>query len=105
MSARSVVVEWTDTARVYALAKARGWTEDGPASLLDLVDEGECGETREFPSITKAKAWARRSRDRDLWNEPDIRVYAWPNEHRRSWEREQISHLRYVGDGLGWVEL
>jgi hypothetical protein len=100
-----VVVEWVDTGQMYDLAKARGWTEEGADSLLDLVQEDECERTREFPSVTKAKAWARRNRTMDLWNEPDIRVYEWPNAARRSWEREQTRHLRYIGDGCGWEEI
>lgn len=101
----AVVVEWCDDAQMMAKAKARGWTEDAPESVLDLVDEDECSEAREFPSVTKAKAWASRNKARDFWRQPDIRVYQWPTARRLSWEREIVRHLRYVGDGLGWDDL
>lgn len=102
---KAVVVNWCDDAGMMALAKARGWTEDSSASILDLVDEDECDKTREFLTISKAKDWARRNRELDFWKQPSIRVYGWPDSRRRSWERETVKHLRYVGDGCGWDDI
>ena len=100
-----IFVQWCDDGQMMARAKARGWTEDAPESVHDLVDEDECNETREFPSVAKAKAWASRNKARDFWRQPSIRIYQWPSTRRLSWERETVRHLRYVGDGLGWKEL
>lgn len=104
-ASRAVIVEWIDTATVIAKAKERGWTEESADSLHDVVDVDYYSKTREFPSVTKAKAWASRNKTRDLWNQPSIYVYEWPNANRRSWERERVRHLRYQGGGDGWEEV
>ncbi len=101
----AVVVNWCDDAKMMALAKARGWTEDSANSILDLVDEDEADEAREFTTIAKAKGWARRNKERDFWRQPSVRVYAWPDRRRLSWQRETVKHVRYVGDGCGWDDL
>ena len=105
MNEQLVCVTWCDDAKMMATAKARGWTEDSVESIHDLVDEDECDESREFPSIAKAKDWARRNKALDFWQSPVIRVYAWPNARRFSWERETVKRLRYVGDGCGWEDI
>jgi hypothetical protein len=102
---RAVVVQWCDDATMMAAAKAAGWDEDSAASILDLVDEDIATKAREFPSITKAKEWARRNKALDFWRQPAIKVYEWPNARRRDHERERVQFLRYVGDGLGWEDV
>ena len=98
-------VQWVDDAKMMALARARGWTEDSADSIHDLVDEDEADKAREFPTITKAKDWAGRNKGLDFWGQPVIRVYQWPHSRRRDWERETVKRLRYVGDGCGWEDL
>lgn len=99
---QTIVVHWCNDAKMMALAKERGWTEDSADSILDLVEEDEAETERGFPTITKAKEWARRNKTRDFWCQPSVRVYAWPDGRRMSWQRETVKHVRYVGDGCGW---
>lgn len=100
---RRVYVEWTDEARMISEATPKGWTEG--ASLADFIDMDAFYESREFPSVTKAKAWAVRNRKRDVWSQPEVTVYEWPDSNARSWERERVVSLRYQGDGDGWEEM
>ena len=100
----AVFVHWCDDKKMLATARALGWTEDSDDNILDLVDEDVADAEREFPSITKAKAWARRNTALDFWRQPSIRVYSWPDRCRRSWQRETVRQLRYFGEGLGWDE-
>lgn len=103
---RSIVVHWTDNDMMLKLAGERGWTPDSPDSLLDLVDESACEKTKTgFTSVTKAKEWARRHKALDLWGQPEIAVYVWPNDRKRSWERETERRLRLIGDGYGWEDV
>ena len=108
-SARLIVVQWCDDATMMRLARARGYSKDGDASLLDLVEEWEAEQTRQFASMVRAKAWAVRNRNLDLWGQPSIVVYEWPDERRQDWKRETVEHLRYVGDASGtgsaWEDL
>lgn len=98
------MVRWVNAEKMTALARSRGMTDDGDG-LLDYASEDECSESREFPSVAKAKDWARRNKALDLWHQPEIAVDAWPNSRRLSWERETVRRLRYVGGGLGWEEI
>lgn len=105
MNPRMVCVEWCDDATMTAAAKAAGWTEDSADSILDFVDETSAVKARQFQTIAKAKDWARRNKALDFWGQPSVKVYEWLNDKRRSWERERISHMRYVGDGFGWEDV
>ncbi len=96
-----VFVEWADDAEITRIAKLRGW--DGGDCLLDYADEDDAPKSREFSSVTKAKSWAARNRDLDLWRQPDIVVNEY--QHGREWDYKTVRHLRYVGDGYGWEEI
>ena len=100
----AVIVNWCNDVKMVELAKARGWAEDTDG-ILDFVEENEAKETREFPTLTKAKDWARRNKTRDFWHQPAIFVYEWPDRRRLSWQREVVTHIRLVGDGYGWDEI
>jgi hypothetical protein len=102
MSTREVVVTWCHDKTMMELAAARGWTEDSELSINDLVEESEADQHREFPTVTKAKNWARRNKGLDFWRQPSIRVYEYPDARRLDWQRERVQHLRYIGDGYGW---
>lgn len=99
------VVKWTDTGSVMKAAESKGWSENSADSLADVVDFDSHTKEKEFASLAKAKNWARRNRSMDIWNEPDIAIYQWPNDRRLSWERETVRILRYIGNGLGWEEI
>ena len=101
---KAVVVSWCNSQKMIALAKGRGWVEDADG-LLDYVKEHEAEETRECPTLAKAKDWARRNKASDFWGQPSIRVYTWPDRRRRSWQRETVRHIRLVGSGLGWEDI
>jgi hypothetical protein len=102
---RQVTVQWCDDAEMVKMAKDRGWTEDSPFSILDLVEEGEASKSKTFETMAKAKEWARRNKMNDFWRQPSVVVYEYPNNLMRSWQREIAKHLRYVGDGCGWDDL
>lgn len=102
---RNIVIEWCDAEKMLALARSRGWSADSTESVLDHVREDEADAWREFASVTKARAWARRNRSLDFWNEPTLAVYEWPDSRRLSWQRECVQRERYVGDGCGWHDL
>lgn len=104
MSATAIVVDYCDGAKMVALAKARGWVEDTDG-ILDFVEEYEASVEREFPTLTKAKDWARRNKARDFWLQPAVRIYQWPDCKRLLWQRECVKHLRLIGDGYGWEEI
>lgn len=100
--AQSIIVNWIDEATVIAAATKNGWTLG--ESLADFVndlndyDKVKAG----FSSVTKAKDWARRNKCLDVFGNPEVIVYEWPNERKRPWERERVQFMRYLGDGQGW---
>lgn len=101
---QSVEVGWIDDADMQALARERGYV--GENSLADFVDYGEVMRFKSgFSSVTKAKAWAVRNRTKDIFCNPEIRVYEYPDEHKHSYEAELVRYLRYIGSGDGWEEL
>lgn len=103
-SLSAIVVQWIDNTLLLQAAKDKGWTEEGNVDLTDVVDVDLFIKVREFPNLTRAKSWARRNRARDLWSQPCIVFFRWPDSRRLSWQRETTRRLRYVGDGLGWEE-
>ena len=102
---RAFVAHWCDDKTLMQLARERGWHEESTDSLLDLVREDEADQARRFDSLAKAKDWARRNRMLDLWHQPSVYVYEWPNEREFSWERETAVCWRYRGDGMGWEKM
>jgi hypothetical protein len=102
---RSIVVNWIDEAAVIAAATKNGWTAG--ESLADFVNDiNDYDKVKDgFSSVAKAKDWARRNRHLDVFGNPEVIVYEWPDERKLSWERERVQSMRYIGDGQGWEDV
>lgn len=106
---RRTFASWIDDGAAQSAARAKGWTPDGADSLLDVlgvaIDCGDFDRVREFASAAKAKDWARRNKARDMWGQPEVVTYEWPDARQLSWERTCVKRERYIGDGLGWENI
>ena len=86
-------VEYLDYAKGVALMTAGGGDPDQD-TLWDFCDQGEITVLKEFPTKSKAVAWAQRNRKLDVFHSPRIEERTFterPADARceavRSWEQ------------------